>query len=117
MNIKNYNKNRNPFSVPEGYFEEFHDMLMQRIAQEQQHVRPTRIRKNFFHTIGQWNYAAAILCLFLIGGVVYMSNTPSDTSIATVDEYSNEYIDELLDNYPIDDYTFYSYLTSNDTGF
>lgn len=117
MNIKNYSKDKKPFTVPEGYFTEFHDSLMKHIATKQSMACSIHNRHRIFSTIGQWNCAAAILCLFFMGGYVYMSNMPDDMNIATVDEFSNEYIDELLDNYPIDDYTFYSYLTSNDTGF
>lgn len=64
----------------------------------------------------KWQYAAAVVLMFIIGGTAYLSTISQNNDIAA-NEYSNEYIDDMLESYPIDDYTFYCYLTNNETDF
>lgn len=112
--IKNKTEH-NPFAVPDGYFEKFHDRLMASLPEsplQQQEKRRLRLLGN----LRRWSYAAAVIVAFLVGGTVFHESNKA-TSDILAEEYDSEYIEELLDNYPIDDYTFYSYLTSTDTGF
>ena len=51
--------------------------------------------------------------LFAIGHTLYTLNEKANHATAE-EHYEGEYIDEMLNNYPIDDYTFYCYLTGND---
>lgn len=119
MNIKYKNTKNNPFSVPENYFKDFHRELMLRISTQQgneSHKKPKEIR--LITTFKNWSYAAVITLIFIIGGTLYVSTATNNiASNNFVEEISNEYIDELLDNYPIDDYTFYCYLTNADSDF
>ena len=101
--------NKNHFKVPEGYFEEFHHKLMEQI-------QPTPTKPHSIFSIpNQWKYAAAVAAIFIIFGVTLIKGyTSTELTYAQAEEYSSEYIDELLDSYPIDDYTFYTYITSNE---
>lgn len=102
-------KKKNNFRVPQGYFEQFHDTMMEQIGNTPSKPRP------IFSLGNQWKYAAAIALLFIGGGALYIKDTIDNKQMyAQSEEYSIEFIDEMLDNYPIDDYTFYTYLTSNE---
>ncbi|MBR5893843.1 MAG: hypothetical protein IKZ37_09450 [Bacteroidaceae bacterium] len=102
-------KKKNNFRVPQGYFEQFHDTMMEQIGNKPSKVHP------IFGIHNQWKYAAAIALLFIGGGALYIKDTIDNKQMyAQSEEYSIEFIDEMLDNYPIDDYTFYTYLTSNE---
>lgn len=110
------NISRNNFEVPDGYFENFHDRLMQRLPQSENGVKRGRVIA--FDSFRNWSYAAAITIAFIMGGIAFYSNETVDTAhLATSEEYSSDYIDDLLENYRIDDYMVYSYLTSSETGF
>ena len=100
--------NKNHFLTPEGYFEEFHNKIMEQLQ------TTTGPKTHPLINIHKLRYAAAIVVTFIIGGMIYINDINNNDEVYVQnDEISNEYIDELLDNYPIDDYTFYSYLTSN----
>ena len=101
--------NKNHFKVPEGYFEQFHQSMMEQIE------RTPSKRRSIFSIGHQWRYAAAIAAIFIMGGTIYSTGSSrQEQAYAMNEEYSSDFIDELLDSYPIDDYTFYTYLTSND---
>ena len=49
------------------------------------------------------------------GEFLYNSYTPHGHDLMASEEYyDKEYIENILVNYPIDDYTFYCYLTDTD---
>lgn len=108
-------KNRNPFTVPDEYFAKVHNRVMSRLPQERE-KRKNKVTSLL--NVGHWGYAAATILMFTIGGVLfYNDNIQMAQEITAADEYNNEYIDELLENYHIDEYALYSYLTSADTGY
>lgn len=100
---------KNHFKVPEGYFEQFHQSLMEQIE------RAPSKRRSIFSISHQWKYAAAIAAIFIMSSAIYLTrSSQQEQPYVMNEEYSNDFIDELLDSYPIDDYTFYTYLTSNE---
>lgn len=111
MKLENH-KNKQPFTVPEGYFDNLEGNIMKMlphsaVATPQKKARTIGFAKYLRH-IG---YAATIAVIFSLGSYMFLK---SNGEPATADEYySNEYIDEVLNNYPIDDYTFYCYVTEN----
>lgn len=117
MNIEERKyKNRNPFETPEGYFQNFHDNMMKNIHRANDTEAKPRKKDIRFAVFKQWSYAAIITIALLLGGITIYTSTkeaPYNDIASTVD-YS---IDELIDNYPIDDYTFYCYLTNNDINY
>lgn len=118
MDIKERNNRNNPFIVPENYFDNFHNDLMLRISktQHKKSCNSTAKKRFFINLFKQRSYAAAsIICAFAMGALLYVSiATERITNNNIAEEYSYEYIDELLDNYSIDDYTFYCYLTDSE---
>lgn len=106
-------KNRCPFTVPEGYFDNLEGNIMNMLPRTahapQKKARTLTFTKRLQHIA----YAATIAAVFFLGSyILFTSNSKSET-VATDDYYSNEYIDEMLNSYPIDDYTFYCYVTEN----
>ena len=110
MRIEDF-KTRQPFETPQGYFNEVESNIMKMLPT--QPVQNTKVRTVHFNAIGRFvAYAASLVILFAIGATL-LNNTYNTATIAD-DAYTSEYIDEILNNYPIDDYTFYCCLTGND---
>lgn len=110
MRIEDHNK-RNPFSTPEGYFEG----LDKRIIEATSKTEPAA-RKRFI--IGGWkrvlSYAAMLAVVALIAGELISQGVNRNNDIAAVQNemsYDSDFYDTLLENYTIDDYTFYCCLT------
>lgn len=117
MNIEDRKTGKKTFSVPENYFEDFHRNIMLHVQKTQllPYCKKSNV-KAMATSFTKWQYAAAVVLMFIIGGTAYLSTISQNSDIAA-NEYSNEYIDDMLESYPIDDYTFYCYLTNNDTDF
>lgn len=105
MNIEE-RKGRKTFDVPDGYFDKFHERMMQQLPQE----RRATTRSIFPSRIVRLSYAAAIAILFIVGASFIYNNSMQTAG----DDFDKEIIDDILNNYPIDDYTFYCYLTNNE---
>ena len=99
------------FTVPEGYFEQLNrDILSATVERSATAPR----RKN--HILGKLSrvagYAAAVALLFIVTSNFFVPGDRVNDSIASTAE--SEYIDNILNSYTIDDYTFYCYLTDTD---
>ena len=108
-------KKANPFILPDNYFENFHEKLMQQLPQEgtaqvqlHQHTAKNRWQK--------WSYAAIITLTLAIATTATLYNSP-DIAKEISEAERNEIIETIFDNYPIDDYNVYCYLTSADYNF
>ncbi|MBQ8542083.1 MAG: hypothetical protein IJ436_01235 [Bacteroidaceae bacterium] len=112
MKIEDF-KNRQPFTVPENYFEQFNDNIMNMLPKaavtEQKKHRTIALPRITRYI----SYAAMLAVVFIIGHALYTKHDTSNQATAE-EHYEGEYIDEMLNNYPIDDYTFYCYLTGSD---
>lgn len=101
------NIRKKTFTVPNGYFERLNKDILGATA-----ATPRRSNRN--HVIGRFTriagYAAAVATLFIVASNVLTSNK-ADEIAATA---QSEYIDNILNSYTIDDYTFYCYLTESD---
>lgn len=113
MKIEDF-KNREPFTVPEGYFDTLAQRVTKKLPAEKKSTRtilPTRW--------GQYiGYAATVAIAAVIGATLLLGNADNTATAAGGDEfYDAEYIDEVLNNYPIDDYTFFCCITGTDTNY
>ncbi len=101
------------FSVPEGYFEHLNREILDATVKS---CTGAVHRKR--HTIGRFSriagYAAAIAILFVIAGNILKIGSKDNINSAYTENAENEYIDNILNSYPIDEYTFYCYLTDSD---
>ena len=107
--------NKEPFIVPEGYFEQLNKDIMKATANNCTTVvrRKNHILGKLSHIAG---YAAAAAILIILASNLFVPGNKASCNIAETDIYNseNEYIDNILNSYTIDDYTFYCYLTETD---
>ncbi len=122
MRLEDYN-NRQPFSTPDGYFEELNRKIIGATSKVQAEPTTTAKKSIRLGMYSKWLSVAAMLafvCLIALNGTD--DNQTAESTILVADtEYipddgtenitEEEFMDNLLDNYPIDDYTFYCYLT------
>ncbi len=100
------------FTVPDGYFEQLNRSILDATVNSHTsttHSR-TRVIGRFTRILG---YAAAIAVLFVIVGNLIVPLGKNAEESAFAEAIENEYIDNILNSYTIDDYTFYCYLTES----
>ena len=122
--------NRNPFRVPDGYFDQLTQQVMQQLPEREETVAKQlsissqpRARKVQMRT---WLYAAACSVLALAMGVSYYFMQSQSTSTdatpmaaaapaapATYTASDNSYIDEVADYVMMDNTEIYACLTEN----
>ena len=109
-------KKKNPFGTPDGYFEELNRNIIDATCKPS--AKPAQ-KKSL--VLGYWTrvagYAAAISVVAIIAGRALIANAPDviggqNSNLAKEEQlYDSDFYDSLLENYTIDDYTFYCYLT------
>ena len=108
MEKQEYTK-KEVFTVPEGYFEQLNRNIMDATANSNVGIR--RHKNHLFGRVA--GYAAAIAVLFVLStNILAPGDNANCEKIAT--SADQEYIDNILNSYTIDDYTFYCYLTQSD---
>ena len=109
----------NPFKVPEGYFENIVPEIMKQLpeaeAQESEEI-------TMWERVKPWVYMVAMFCGLMFGLRVMIMDKPVNKEINagnvsmtdSVQGIPDEYIDPILDQAMMDDYTLYMYLTDAD---
>lgn len=103
----------NPFTVPDGYFENFTKGLMDKLPEKKQAAFPQE-KPTVWLQIKPWIYMAAMFCglMFSIRMVVGPSKQDNPVfTAAETEQFSDEYIETILEHSMMDDYTLYQYLT------
>lgn len=110
---KQNNINKKTFSVPEGYFEQLNKNILSSTVESSSTFQRqrTHILGKFGRAVG---YAAAIAIIFIMAIEILMPENNNYTNIANIETNEIEFIDNILNSYTIDDYTFYCYLTDID---
>ncbi len=105
---------RNPFTVPEGYFDSFSKELMSRLPEKE----PANAKEvSTWQRIKPWLYAAAMLCGVVFGAKVLTGTSEQDLPLFTTaetEQFSDEHLESIMDKTMMDDYTLYQYLTDAD---
>lgn len=105
----------NPFNVPDGYFDNFSRELMNKLPEKEQvayQENPTTWQR-----IKPWVYMAAMFCGLMFTVRVVVGPPKQDTPLFTAaetEQFSDEYMETILDHSMMDDYTLYQYLTEAD---
>lgn len=117
--LKNRIGKENPFKVPEGYFDSIVPEIMKQLpeAEVQENAEITLWEK-----VKPWVYMVAMFCGLMFGLRVMMMDRPvakdgSTGNVSMTDSLQNipdEYIDPILNQTMMDDYTLYMYLTDAD---
>jgi len=113
---------RNPFLVPDGYFDSFTDRMMQQLPERPVSVEPSRKGRKpaLMVRMRPWLYAAACALVLVVSAWLWRSQP--DTSVATQpaaqlavqqEQTSDATFDEAADYMMIDNQDIYTYLAEN----
>ena len=109
--IKKLLQGREPFKVPENFFEDFTKEIMEKLPEQEICEEP---EITLWTKIKPWLYMAAMFVGIMLSVRIFVGN-PQHNKIeqlaATLNEASDEYVDEIADRTLMDDYTLYEYLT------
>ncbi|MGL5938296.1 MAG: hypothetical protein ACRCY5_06190 [Phocaeicola sp.] len=101
----------NPFSVPEGYFNNFTKELMEKLPEKEVIDVP---EVTFWQRSKPWLYMAAMFMGMLFSIKLFVGTPEQEQSLLTEGvaiELTEEEMDEMMEYSMIDEYTFYQYLT------
>lgn len=106
---------KNPFTVPEGYFEQLTAQVMERLP-EQKPAKTAVIKR-----LRPWLYAAACVCIGVFTTAVLFSNKHDNTKelqqMATLEQenvyYSDNYIEEEANYAMVDNQDIYACLLAD----
>ena len=134
LDLKKMVGNRNPFRVPEGYFEQLTEQVMQQLPEREQHVAKQQSIATQTNSqprarmvqMRPWLYAAACTTLAVMLGVSYffMQSPATSTDAAPMAAVTpatniaapasdNSYIDEVADYVMMDNAEIYACLSEN----
>lgn len=106
----------NPFKVPEGYFEHFHEQLMNSLPEPEVVVVPAT-NVTLMARIKPWIYMAAMFMgtIFVVQGLMYVQETRFDNSeIAEIEDLYTDEADHFMSSSLYNEYALYSYLTTDE---
>ena len=118
--LKNRIGKDNPFKVPDGYFENLVPEIMKQLPETEAYEAK---EISLWERVKPWVYMVAMFCgimfgprVMMKGRAVHSENEMENISSAdSIQEIPDEYIDPILDQTMMDDYTLYMYLTDVDT--
>lgn len=116
MNLKNKFGTENHFTVPEDYFKNLVPNIMEQLPEVEENPAPP-IR--LWDRIKPWMYMAAMFMglFFTIRAVVGNGSSINGEDTLNNEQFTeipDEYIDPVIDQMMVDDYTLYVYLTDAD---
>ncbi len=108
----------NPFSVPEGYFENFSEEMMQKLPPQDFSVLEEEKHSTTWQRIRPWFYMAAMFCglFFMIEFMLEKTSSIKkvDPVEASKEKQKDQYINDVVDYSMIDNYDTYSFLTESE---
>ena len=108
MNINDY-KNRSCFTTPDNYFEKLNVGIKEATCKN---AAINSKKRSLTQRVARiMSYAAMIAIVITIATSIILNNHKSDGALSINGIDDSEFIDNMLTNYPIDEYTFYCYLT------
>lgn len=113
--IERYGK-KHHFTTPDGYFEHFHEQLMNSLPEVEPVATPT-VEINIMTRVKPWLYMAAMFIgiIFMVQGLMYIQqNHLPSSDVAIAEEVYTEEADHFMSSSLYNEYVLYSYLTTND---
>lgn len=108
MNINDY-KNRSCFTTPDNYFEKLNIGIKEATCKS---AATNSKKANLTQRIVRiMSFAAMIAIVATVATNIILNNHQSNSNLSFNGIDDSEFIDNMLNNYPIDEYTFYCYLT------
>ena len=107
---KKYGK-KNPYTVPEGYFDRFTEELMRQLP-DKEATTPPEVK--LWDRVKPWVYMAAMFVGLMFTIRAFVGNIQEGND-ANLSDMSDEYIESIVDQTMMDDYELYQYLTDAET--
>lgn len=112
--IRQHDTGRRPFTVPEGYFEQFTDRLMERLPEKE--VAPKVVRLPLAKRLVHYAAAAVLAgCILGVGTYFYRQSAPDAQALLSqtdaTDFYGDEDIDDVIDYEMLNNQQIAYYLT------
>ncbi|WP_300727738.1 hypothetical protein [uncultured Bacteroides sp.] len=113
--LKKYG-NKNPYKVPEGYFSEFADKLMEQLPEKEVTETP---KISAWTRMKPWVYMAAMFVglmftVRMVTGFKGHNGNQTNVNIEAISDLPDEYIEPIVNQTMMDDYELYQYLTDAD---
>lgn len=103
--LKSRMGNKNPFSVPEGYFDNFAAEMMRNLPEQPQQSKFVRLRP--------FMYAAACLVVAILTATIYFfPHDNVEQNIAAVTPTTDTYVEDVADYVMADNIDIYACLAS-----
>lgn len=103
----------NPFTVPEGYFEQFTERLMEQLPDLPAAEEAETPVITLWQRVKPWFYLAAMFAGVIFSAKLFLQTAEgqADTVAQTEEQLTDEEIDTMMEYAMVDDYTLYRYLT------
>lgn len=103
----------NPFRVPDQYFEDFTQELMDKLPEKE--PMPSMPEITFWQRVKPWIYMTAMFCGIMLSVKIFVGDTAKDEfpviSHVEAENIPDEDLEIMIDRIMMDDYTLYQYLT------
>ena len=103
----------NPFRVPDQYFEDFTQELMNKLPEKE--PMPSMPEITLWQRVKPWIYMTAMFCGIMLSVKIFVGNPSKDEfpaiSQTEVENLPDEDLEIMIDRIMMDDYTLYQYLT------
>lgn len=103
----------NPFRVPDQYFEDFTQELMNKLPEKEPMTSMPEI--TLWQRVKPWIYMTAMFCGIMLSVKIFVGNPSKDEfpaiSQTEVENLPDEDLEIMIDRIMMDDYTLYQYLT------
>lgn len=109
---------RNPYRVPDNYFEQFTSRIMEQLPEHQ--IGENEVREpSRWQRLRPFLYMAAMFCLLLTGGKWLQFYTEHQQATETTEQTAQSteeynYMDDMINYAMIDEELVYSYLTDTE---
>lgn len=106
-----------PFKVPEGYFEHFHECIMDNLPDLEEINTPSAAPVSLMTCVKPWLYMAAMFVstIFVVQALMYVQDRRfASGGDAIIEELYAEEADHFMSSSLYDEYTLYSYLTTEE---
>lgn len=107
---------KRPYKVPDGYFEQFHEQLMNSLPEMVPEATPTT-KVTLMARIKPWLYMAAMFAgiIFMAQGIMYIQEQSLDSDeLVALEELYDDEADHFMSSSLYNEYVLYSYLTTTD---
>lgn len=106
---------RNPFKVPDGYFTDFTQELMNKLPEKE--ILYANQEVTLWQRVKPWIYMTAMFCGIMLSVRIFVDKPNKDEfptiSQSMIDSLSDEEWQIIIERSMIDEYTLYQFLTDN----